>query len=340
MGTILVTGGAGYIGSHTCLALLRNGYDVVVIDDFSNASPLALERVEKLAGCKIGEVLVADVGDPAALDGLFCRHEIGAVIHFAAKKAVGESVHIPLAYYRNNIGGLLNLVDRMASHDLKRLVFSSSATVYGDPARVPITEDFPLSVTNPYGRTKLMSEDILRDLVIADPGWKVLLLRYFNPIGADPSGIIGENPHGIPNNLMPYVCQVAAGRLAELQVFGDDYPTPDGTGVRDYIHVADLADGHVAALDCLERLPAAMAINLGTGCGYSVLDVVRAFETASGRSVPYKIVNRRPGDVAACWADATRALRLLGWRAKHDINIMCRDAWRWQENNPMGYEHG
>jgi UDP-glucose 4-epimerase len=337
MSTILVTGGAGYIGSHTCLALLRNAHDVVVIDDFSNSSPLALERVEQLAGRKIREVLVADVADSAALDGFFSRHEIGAVIHFAAKKAVGESVRIPLAYYRNNIGGLLNLVDRMAAHEVKRLVFSSSATVYGDPARVPITEDFPLSVTNPYGRTKLMSEDILRDVVTADADWKVVLLRYFNPVGADPSGLIGEDPDGIPCNLMPYVCQVAVGKLAALQVFGNDYPTPDGTGVRDYLHVSDLAAGHVAALDHLAGLPQISAINLGTGRGYSVLDLVRAFEAAAGRKVPYQIVARRPGDVAECWADPALALCLLGWRAEHGIDIMCRDAWRWQENNPTGY---
>jgi UDP-glucose 4-epimerase len=338
MTTILVTGGAGYIGSHTCLALLRSGYDVVVIDDFSNSSPLALERVERLAGRKLAAVLSADVADPAALDRLLTRHPIASVIHFAAKKAVGESVRIPLAYYRNNIGGLLNLIECMGAHGVKKLVFSSSATVYGDPASVPITEDFPLSVTNPYGRTKLMSEDILRDVAVADSDWKVVLLRYFNPVGADTSGQIGEAPDGIPNNLMPYVCQVAVGKLAELQVFGNDYPTPDGTGVRDYIHVSDLAAGHVAALARLEGLPRLSAINLGTGRGYSVLEVVRAFEAASGRTIPYRIVARRPGDVAACWANPALAGQLLGWRAEHGIDTMCRDAWRWQEENPHGYD--
>ncbi|MDR1228857.1 MAG: UDP-glucose 4-epimerase GalE [Azoarcus sp.] len=337
MGVILVTGGAGYIGSHTCLALLRGGYEVAVIDDYSNSSPLALERVERLAGRRFRAVLEADVADTAALDSLFSSHGIGAAIHFAAKKAVGESVRIPLAYYRNNLGGLLTLLERMAHHGVKRLVFSSSATVYGDPASVPITEDFPLAVTNPYGRTKLMSEEMLRDAAVADPAWKITLLRYFNPVGADPSGQIGEDPGGIPNNLMPYVCQVAVGKLSELQVFGNDYPTPDGTGVRDYIHVSDLAAGHLAALARLESLPAVSAINLGTGRGYSVLELVRAFEAASGRPVPYRIAPRRAGDVAECWADPARAAALLGWRAEHGIEAMCRDAWRWQSTNPDGY---
>jgi UDP-glucose 4-epimerase len=337
MSTILVTGGAGYIGSHTSLALLRAGYEVAVIDDYSNSSPRALERVERLAGRRFSAVLSADVADSAALDSLFGKHNITAVIHFAAKKAVGESVRIPLAYYRNNLGGLFVLLDRMTHHGVKRLVFSSSATVYGDPASVPITEDFPLSVTNPYGRTKLMSEEILRDVAAADADWKVVLLRYFNPVGADPSGEIGEDPGDIPNNLMPYVSQVAVGKLPQLQVFGSDYPTPDGTGVRDYIHVADLADGHVAALGKLESLPAVSAINLGTGCGYSVLELVHAFEAASGRPVPYRLVARRPGDVAACWADTRLAASLLDWRARHGIETMCFDAWRWQQANPNGY---
>ncbi|MDR1463590.1 MAG: UDP-glucose 4-epimerase GalE, partial [Azoarcus sp.] len=293
MSVILVTGGAGYIGSHTCLALLRSGHEVAVIDDYSNSSPLALERVERLAGRRFRAVLEADVADTAALDSLFSKHKIEAVIHFAAKKAVGESVRIPLAYYRNNIGGLLALLERMTHHSVKRLVFSSSATVYGNPASVPITEDFPLAVTNPYGRTKLMSEEILLDAAAADPAWKIALLRYFNPVGADSSGLIGEDPGGIPNNLMPYVCQVAIGKLPELQVFGDDYPTPDGTGVRDYIHVSDLAAGHIAALAKLETLPPVSAINLGAGRGYSVLELVRAFEAASGRPVPYRIAPRR-----------------------------------------------
>ena len=337
MATILVTGGAGYIGSHTCLALLRGGYDVAVIDDYSNASPVALERVERLAGRNFRAVLQADVADAAALDRLFAAHGIDAVIHFAARKAVGESVRIPLVYYRNNLGGLFTLLERMAHHGVKRLVFSSSATVYGDPARVPISEDFPLAVTNPYGRTKLMGEEILRDVAAADPAWKITLLRYFNPVGADPGGQIGEDPRDIPNNLMPYVSQVAAGRLPELQVFGNDYPTPDGTGVRDYIHVSDLAAGHLAALAKLESLPAVSAINLGAGRGYSVLEVIRAFEAASGRPVPYRIVARRPGDVAECWADPALAATLLGWRAEHGIEAMCRDAWLWQVGNPEGY---
>jgi UDP-glucose 4-epimerase len=337
MATILVTGGAGYIGSHTCLALLRAGRDVVVIDDFSNSSPLALERLERLAGRKLLDTLCADVADSAALDHVLTRHRISAAIHFAAKKAIGESVRKPLAYYRNNIGGLLSLVERMAAHGVKRLVFSSSATVYGEPARVPIREDFPLSVTNPYGRTKLMAEEILRDLAVADAGWKIVLLRYFNPVGADPSGAIGEDSNDIPSNLMPYVCQVAMGKLPALQVFGNDYPTPDGTGVRDYIHVVDLAAGHLAALAHLESLPAVCAINLGTGRGHSVLEVVRAFEAASGRTVPCRIVARRPGDVAACWADPALAASLLDWRAEHGIAAMCRDAWRWQAANPNGY---
>jgi UDP-glucose 4-epimerase len=337
MSTILVTGGAGYIGAHTCLALLRAGYNVAVIDDYSNSSPLALERVERLAGRSFSAILAADVADPAALDVLFTVSNITAVIHFAAKKAVGESVRIPLEYYRNNLGGLFVLLDRMAYYGVKRLVFSSSATVYGDPASVPITEDFPLSVTNPYGRTKLMSEEILRDVAAADADWKVVLLRYFNPVGADPSGEIGEDPGDIPNNLMPYVSQVAVGKLPQLQVFGSDYPTPDGTGVRDYIHVADLAAGHIAALAKLDSLPAVSAINLGTGRAYSVLEIVRAFEAASGRPVPYRLVDRRPGDVAACWADTSLAASLLDWRAQHGIETMCRDAWRWQAANPNGY---
>ncbi|MDR0702039.1 MAG: UDP-glucose 4-epimerase GalE [Azoarcus sp.] len=337
MSVILVTGGAGYIGSHACLALLRGGYDVVVIDDYSNASPLALERVARLAGRPFRAVLEADVADAAALERLFTGHSIQAVIHFAAKKAVGESVRIPLAYYRNNLDGLLTLLERMAHHGVKRLVFSSSATVYGNPASVPITEDFPLAVTNPYGRTKLMSEEILRDVAIADPSWKIALLRYFNPVGADSSGQIGEDPDGIPNNLMPYICQVAAGRLPELQVFGNDYPTPDGTGVRDYIHVSDLAAGHLAALGKLESLPAVSAINLGTGRGYSVLELVRAFETVSGRPVPCRIAPRRVGDIAECWADPALAAARLGWRAERGIEAMCRDAWRWQSANPAGY---
>ena len=337
MPTILVTGGAGYIGSHTCLALLRGGYEVVVIDDYSNASPVALERVERLAGRKLKAMFVADVADVTVLDEVFGTHAIDAVIHFAAKKAVGESTRLPLLYYRNNLGGLLSLIERMAHHGVKRIVFSSSATVYGDPARVPVTEDFPLSPASPYGRTKRVGEEILSDMAVADPGWKVALLRYFNPVGADPSGQIGEDPHGIPNNLMPYVCQVAMGKLEQLQVFGNDYPTPDGTGIRDYIHVSDLAAGHLAALDKLDQLPPVCTINLGAGRGYSVLEVVRAFEAASGCPVPYRIVDRRPGDVPEYWADPSLAASLLGWRTEYGLDAICRDAWHWQEANPNGY---
>ncbi|PKO55994.1 MAG: UDP-glucose 4-epimerase GalE [Betaproteobacteria bacterium HGW-Betaproteobacteria-21] len=337
MSLILVTGGAGYIGSHTCLALLRSGHEVLVVDDFSNSSPVALERVQALAGKRIRAVVEADVRDCAALETLFNANRVDAVIHFAAKKAVGESVRMPLAYYENNLGGLLALVEVMAKHSVKRLVFSSSATVYGDPASVPIDECFPTSATNPYGRTKLMSEEILRDVVAADPSWKVALLRYFNPVGADESGQIGEDPNGLPNNLMPYVSQVAVGKLGELQVFGNDYPTPDGTGVRDYIHVADLARGHVNAVERFDALPAVTTVNLGTGRGYSVLEVVRAFELASGQAIPYRIVPRRSGDVAECWANPGLAQQLLGWAAERDIDAMCRDAWRWQQGNPDGY---
>lgn len=337
MSVILVTGGAGYIGSHTCLALLRGGHEVVVVDDFSNSSPLALERVQMLAGRRLRAAIRADVRDRSALKAVFHAHPVGAVIHFAAKKAVGESVRIPLNYYDNNLGGLVALLEVMAASEVKRLVFSSSATVYGDPASVPIEEHFPTSATNPYGRTKLMSEEILRDVTAADPSWKVVLLRYFNPVGADESGQIGEDPNGLPNNLMPYVSQVAVGKLAELQVFGDDYPTLDGTGVRDYIHVADLARGHVSAVERFDVLPAVTTLNLGTGRGYSVLEVVRAFEAASGRPVPYRIVPRRAGDVAECWANPALAGRVLGWQAERDLDTMCRDAWRWQQRNPDGY---
>ncbi|MCK9259430.1 MAG: UDP-glucose 4-epimerase GalE [Azoarcus sp.] len=337
MSVILVTGGAGYIGSHTCLALLRGGHDVVVVDDFSNSSPLALSRVEALAGRAFRAIVEADVRDRDALRACFKAHSVDAVIHFAAKKAVGESVRLPLAYYDNNLGGLFSLLEVMGESGVKNLVFSSSATVYGDPLTVPITESFPTAATNPYGRTKLMSEEILADVAAADPEWKVVLLRYFNPVGADESGQIGEDPSGIPNNLMPYVSQVAVGKLRELQVFGNDYPTRDGTGVRDYIHVVDLARGHVSAVERFDALPSVSAINLGTGRGYSVLDVILAFEKASGRPVPFRIVPRREGDVAACWADPALAERVLGWRAERDLDTMCQDAWRWQQGNPDGY---
>lgn len=337
MARILVTGAAGYIGSHTCLELLQAGFEVVALDDLSNSSPVALERVAALADKQFAAVHICDVRDEQALRGIFAEAAIDAVIHFAAKKAVGESVRLPLAYYENNLGGVLALTRVMGEFGVKRLVFSSSATVYGDPASVPIKEDFPTSATNPYGRTKLMSEEILRDVGVADPEWKIVLLRYFNPVGAHESGQIGEDPNGLPNNLMPYVSQVAVGRLKELHVFGGDYPTPDGTGVRDYIHVVDLAQGHVAALQRMKDLPAVTTLNLGTGRGYSVLEVVEAFSSASGRQVPYRIVDRRAGDVAECWADPAFAAKVLGWRAQRGLTEMCADSWRWQSANPEGY---
>ncbi len=332
--TILVTGGAGYIGSHTVLVLLEAGYRVLVVDNLSNSSRESLRRVEALTG----ETLTffhADLLDRDALDAIFTEHAVSAVIHFAGLKAVGESVSIPLKYYHNNITGTLILLDVMGAHGVKKLVFSSSATVYGENDDMPLREDFPLSATNPYGRTKLMIEEILRDVAHADPAWHIALLRYFNPVGAHPSGQIGEDPNGIPNNLMPYITQVAVGKLAQLSVFGDDYPTPDGTGVRDYIHVMDLADGHLKALENLS--PGATPFNLGRGHGYSVLEVIAAFERASGREIPHKIVARRPGDVPTSYADPTRAARELGWRATRTLDDMCRDAWRWQSQNPDGY---
>ncbi len=334
----LITGGAGYIGSHTCVELLCAGHDVVVIDDLSNSSAEALRRVEVLGGRQLAGFIQADVRDRAVLNGVFARYPVEAVIHFAAKKAVGESVALPRAYYDNNLNGLLSLLEAMDAAGVRRLVFSSSATVYGDPASVPIDEGFPTAATNPYGRTKLMGEEILRDVGAADPRWNIALLRYFNPVGAHRSGRIGEDPDGLPNNLMPYVSQVAVGRLERLNVFGGDYPTPDGTGVRDYIHVVDLARGHLRALERIEGLPGVSTFNLGTGRGYSVLEVVKAFEAASERSIPYRIVARRPGDVAACWADPAKAAEVLGWRAELDLAAMCADAWRWQRTNPRGYD--
>lgn len=337
MPTILLTGATGYIGSHTWLALLDAGYEVVGVDDFSNSSPVVLERLAELSGRQpVFERL--DVNDGAALQSLFERHAIAATVHFAAFKAVGESTQQPLAYYGNNLGGLVSVCRTMQRHGVKRFVFSSSATVYGDPQRLPITEDAPLSATNPYGQTKLIGETILRDLGASDPGWQTACLRYFNPVGAHESGRIGEDPRGTPNNLMPYVAQVAVGRRPALQVFGNDYPTPDGTGVRDYIHVVDLAAGHVAALRRLLDQPGSLTVNLGTGRGYSVLDVVRAYARASGRELPYNIVPRRPGDVAACYADPALAAALLGWRAHHDLDRMCADSWRWQSQNPNGFQ--
>jgi UDP-glucose 4-epimerase len=337
MPCILVTGGAGYIGSHTCVELLAAGYDVVVVDNLCNSKPEALRRVEAIAGRKLRAFHQVDVCDRAALAEVFSAHRIDAVIHFAALKAVGESVAQPLRYYGNNIAGTVVLAEVMAAAGVKTFVFSSSATVYGDPASVPINEDFPTGPTNPYGRTKWMMEYVLRDLAAADPAWRIALLRYFNPVGAHPSGRIGEDPNGIPNNLMPFVTQVAVGKREKLSVFGDDYATPDGTGVRDYIHVVDLADGHVKALQRLAQSPGVLTVNLGTGRGYSVLEVVKAFEVASGRRVPYQIVARRPGDVAQCWADPALAERELGWRATRGLDDMCADSWRWQSANPDGY---
>ncbi|TCI21710.1 UDP-glucose 4-epimerase GalE [Exiguobacterium sp. SL-9] len=336
MNTILVTGGAGYIGTHTVLQLLETGHDVIVLDNLSNSRREALDRVEALTGKSVTFYL-GDILDRELLEQIFLTHTIDAVIHFAGLKAVGESVSEPLRYYENNVVGTTVLLEVMNAFDVKRIVFSSSATVYGMPERTPIDESFPLSATNPYGRTKLMIEDIMRDLAVADPSWSIALLRYFNPIGAHESGQIGEDPFDIPNNLMPYITQVAVGRLNELSVFGDDYDTPDGTGVRDYIHVVDLAEGHLKALDYVMDHTGAEAFNLGTGTGYSVLDLVQAFEAESGKDVPYKVTPRRPGDIAICFADPAKSKRVLGWEAKHDVRAMCRDAWNWQSNNPNGY---
>ncbi|AXA91836.1 UDP-glucose 4-epimerase GalE [Massilia sp. YMA4] len=328
---ILVTGGMGYIGSHTVVELAQAGHDVVVVDNLSNADPSVRARVAKITG-KEFEFVEADIRDRAAMEAAFAAHKVDAVIHFAGLKAVGESVAQPLRYYDNNVSGSVVLFETMAKFNVKSLVFSSSATVYGDPATVPITEEFPLSATNPYGRSKLMIEEILRDLYKADNTWSIALLRYFNPVGAHESGLIGEEPSGIPNNLLPYVAQVAEGRREFLSVYGGDYPTPDGTGVRDYIHVVDLAIGHVKTLDKLATGSGIYTYNLGTGRGNSVLEMVRAFEAASGRKVPYKIVDRRPGDIASCYADTARAERELGWKAQYDIARMCTDAWRWQSS--------
>jgi len=334
---ILLTGGAGYIGSHAAIEFIRAGHDIVVLDNFSNSKPEAVRRTRELAG-KDFPCVEGDIRDRALLDRLFADYPITAVVHFAGLKAVGESVREPLRYYDNNVGGSVILFEAMQAAGVRNLVFSSSATVYGDPHAVPIREDFPLSTTNPYGASKLMIENILRDLAKARPDWRIALLRYFNPTGAHPSGRIGEDPNGIPNNLMPYVAQVAAGKLARLQVFGSDYPTADGTGVRDYIHVIDLVRGHVRALDYLAGNAGLVTVNLGTGCGYSVLDMVRAFEKASGKSVPYDLADRRPGDVASCYADSALAEQLLGWKAEFDQDAMCRDMWNWQRQNPNGFE--
>ena len=326
---ILVTGGTGYIGSHTVVELMLAGLEVVAVDNFCNSKAKVLDRIERIVGRRPGFV-EADVRDREAMRALFANYRFDAVIHFAGLKAVGESVEQPLRYYDNNIHGSLVLFAAMAEAGVRTLVFSSSATVYGDPHAVPIREDFPLSATNPYGRSKLMIEEILGDVARSDAGWRIALLRYFNPVGAHESGLIGEDPHGVPNNLMPYIAKVAVGTLDELSVFGSDYPTHDGTGVRDYIHVMDLARGHLAALKALTLAEGVLTVNLGTGRGYSVLEVIRAFEAASGQKVPYRIVDRRPGDIAACFADPSLAKTLLDWEAQYGINEMCRDAWRWQ----------
>jgi UDP-glucose 4-epimerase len=338
MKTILITGGAGYIGSHACVEFLNAGYDIVVLDNLCNSSATSLDRVRELTGLDFPFV-EGDIRDRAALDKLFRDHDIDAVIHFAGLKSVGESVEKPLFYYDNNIAGSVTLFEAMQAAGVKTVVFSSSATVYGDPAFVPIREDFPVgATTNPYGTSKLFIEKILQDVAVSDPGWSIALLRYFNPVGAHKSGRIGEDPRGIPNNLMPYISQVAVGRREHLNVFGNDYPTPDGTGVRDYIHVVDLAQGHVKAVAKLDEGPGVRIWNLGTGCGYSVVDMAKAFEKASGRPVPYRFAPRRAGDIAQCYADPAKAELELGWKAQRGLEEMCEDTWRWQSMNPDGFE--
>jgi UDP-glucose 4-epimerase len=334
---ILVTGGAGYIGSHTCLELLNAGFEIVVLDNFSNSKLTSIRRVEKLTNKKIA-FKEGDVRNRDILSTIFSENKIDAVIHFAGLKAVGESVAFPLRYYDNNVNGSIVLTEMMAEYNVKTIVFSSSATVYDAPGDRQISEDFPLKPTNPYGQSKLMVEQILRDLSLSDKSLNVAILRYFNPVGAHESGMIGEDPNGIPNNLMPFISQVAVGRREALSVFGSDYPTPDGTGVRDYIHVVDLAQGHLAALNTLVKNKGLITVNLGTGQGYSVLDMIKAFESSTGKKIPYQLVARRPGDVATCYADPSTAKTLLGWEAKLGIEAMCRDTWRWQSNNPSGYD--
>lgn len=340
--SVLVTGGAGFIGSHTVVCLLEQGYQVVVVDNLSNSSKKAIDRIGQIVGEEAASRLCfhrADVNDRDALDVIFEEHEIGSVIHFAGFKAVGESVSKPIEYFSNNIGSTLTLINTMRAHDCKSIIFSSSATVYGDPDSLPLTEESPKKpATNPYGWTKWMIEEILGSLVVADPSWNVVLLRYFNPIGAHPSGLIGEDPQGIPNNLVPYVAQVAVGRRDAVHVYGNDYDTPDGTGVRDYIHVMDLAEGHVAALRWMEGRTGCEVFNLGTGNGTSVLEIIDAYSAACGKKLPYVIEPRRPGDVTANWADCTKAHEMLGWKSRYDIADMCRDSWRWQSMNPFGYE--
>lgn len=333
---VLVTGGTGFIGSHTCVELLEKGYEVVIFDNLYNSKRDVVDKIEKISGKKV-VFYEADMLRKEELRPIFEEHKFDAVIHFAGLKAVGESVQKPLEYYQNNLTGTMNLCELMAEYGCKRIIFSSSATVYGSPKTVPITEDFPLSTTNPYGTTKLFLERILSDLCVPDPEWSVVLLRYFNPIGAHESGLIGEVPNGIPNNLMPYITQVAIGKLDHLNVFGNDYDTPDGTGVRDYIHVVDLALGHVKAVEKVESGDGLFIYNLGTGKGYSVLDVVHAFEKASGKKIPYEIQARRPGDIATCYSDPSKAYKELGWKAERDIEEMCEDSWRWQSQNPNGY---
>lgn len=333
---VLLTGGAGYIGSHTCVELLNAGYEVVIADNFSNSKPLVVDRIREITGKDVA-VYAIDVADREALEQVFCENEIGSVIHFAGYKAVGESCRIPVAYYRNNIDTMLTVLETMKAHNVHEIVFSSSATVYGTPESVPLTETMKTGCTNPYGWTKWMIEQILRDAAVADPDLSVVLLRYFNPIGAHESGKIGEDPSGIPNNLLPYITQVAIGKLQKLNVFGDDYPTKDGSGVRDYIHVVDLAKGHVKAIEYADKHNGCEVFNLGTGIGYSVLDIVRAFEDVNGLKIPYTVVARRPGDIAECYADPKKAREGLGWVAEKDLHAMCRDAWNWQMKNPKGY---
>lgn len=337
MGKILVTGGTGYIGSHTCLALIANGHDVCILDNLSNSHIEVLSRIKQISG-KTPVFVKGDIRDHDLLEKLFTANNFDAVVHFAGLKAVGESVVKPLDYYDTNVGGTLELLKVMRNMSVKTFVFSSSATVYGDPASVPIREEFPRSATSPYGCSKLILEDILDDLHKAEPSWNIARLRYFNPVGAHESGLIGEDPRGTPNNLMPYIARVATGRYKKLAVFGNDYPTPDGTGIRDYIHVVDLADGHVSALNYLERKGGLLTVNLGTGQGYSVLDLVKTFEAASGVTIPFDIVDRRPGDIAQCWADPTFAQQLISWQAKKNLYDMCADTWRWQLSNPNGYD--
>jgi UDP-glucose 4-epimerase len=335
---VLVTGGAGYIGSHTCLLLIEAGYEVIVFDNFSNSSPESIKRVEQIVEKKISYIR-GDIRIKTDLQQVFNDYKIDVVIHFAGLKAVGESTEIPLEYYDNNVNGTLNLCNTMQEYGCKSIVFSSSATVYGEPHTSPIREDFPLSATNPYARSKLMIEEILHDLYKADNSWKVVILRYFNPVGAHISGRIGEDPTGIPNNLMPFIAQTAVGKREKLFIFGDDYDTPDGTGIRDYIHVVDLAKGHLKALEKLDKFTNVMCINLGTGIGYSVLDVVKSFEKATGKNIPYQIKPRRAGDIARCYADTSYAKQILGWKATKDLVQMCEDSWRWQLQNPMGYKN-